>query len=80
MKKKLVLVWQSFLVVKDAGFSSCGAGAQSGGILPDQGSNPSAPPWQVDSQLLDHQGSPYLLFSSQKPSCVTDEALEAQRD
>ena len=26
--------------------------------LPDQGSNPHPLPWKVESQLLDHQGSP----------------------
>ena len=34
---------------------SCSAAC---GIFPDQGSNPSALHWQVDSQPLRHQGSP----------------------
>ena len=32
------------------------------GIFPDQGLNPCPLPWQVDSQLLDHQGSPPNFF------------------
>ena len=44
--------------------SSCGSRAQPlrGGILPDQGSNPCALHWQVDSQPLRHQGSPEHKF------------------
>ena len=38
---------------------SCSAAC---GILPDQGSNPCPLLWQVDSQPLCHQGSPYLYF------------------
>ena len=32
------------------------------GILPDQGSNPCPLHWQVDSQTLCHQGSPFFFF------------------
>ena len=32
------------------------------GIFPDQGSNSCPLPWQVDSQLLDHQESPDFFF------------------
>ena len=32
------------------------------GIFPDQGSNPSPPHWQADSQPLRHQGSPICSF------------------
>ena len=28
------------------------------GVFPDQGGNPCPPRWQVDSEQLDHQGSP----------------------
>ena len=37
---------------------SCSAAC---GIFPDQGSNPCPLHWQVDSQPLRHQGSPYKL-------------------
>ena len=33
------------------------------GTFPDQGLNPCPLHWQVDSQLLDHQGSPPNFFS-----------------
>ena len=32
------------------------------GIFPDQGLNPCPLHWHVDSQPLDHQGSPFILF------------------
>ena len=38
---------------------SCSAAC---GIFPDQGSNPCPLHWQVDSQPLNHQGSPLALF------------------
>ena len=39
--------------------------------LPTQGSNLSILPWQVDSEPLDHQGSPSLyLLSRICPSCA----------
>ena len=46
--------------------SSCDAWARcpmACGILTDPGSNLCPLHWQVDSQLLDHQGSPYFLTS-----------------
>ena len=36
--------------------------AMTGGIFPDQGSNPCHLPWQTGSQPLDHQGSSRLRF------------------
>ena len=38
--------------------------SQACGIFLDQGSNPSPLHWQVDSQPLDHQGSPNSLTNS----------------
>ena len=32
------------------------------GIFPDQGSNQCALKWKADSQPLDHQGSPEVIF------------------
>ena len=45
--------------------SSCGTGLScpmACGIFPDQGSNPCPLHWQVDSQALRHQGSPWKSF------------------
>ena len=42
---------------------SCSAAC---GILTDQGSNPCPLHWQADSQPLRHQGSPKLIFKTQK--------------
>ena len=70
--------WASVVVV--CGLSSCGSWLQSAGsvvvahglscsvargILPDQGSNPHPLHWQVDSQPLRHQGSPYIQLLRQ---------------
>ena len=49
---------------------SCSA---AGGIFLDQGSNPCLLHWQVDSQPLDHQGSP-MLSSQNKTNSNSKES------
>ena len=49
--------WRTGSVVVAQGLS-CPAAC---GIFPDQGSNPCPLHWQVDSQLLHHQGSPAVV-------------------
>ena len=81
------------------GLCSCGSRAQQlrrrglvalqhvGSQFPDQGSNPNPLHWKVDSQPLDHQGSPsHLIFMTTlcgrhySYPCFIDEKIETQRN